>query len=99
MGRRNPDRYDVSDWRAACPTVRWMILEHWDVITHCTTCGLEMQADLRRIAREKGEDFSLWDRTRPCRRLRCPGFVEFRALPPNSVMRFALFGRPEKPLR
>lgn len=76
-----------------------MIHERWDVISHCTTCGLEMQVDLQRIARELGEDFSLWDRTSRCRRLRCPGFVEFQALPRNAVMRFTLFGRPGKPVR
>lgn len=96
MGRRNPDRYTISDWRTACPTVRWMRAERWDVITVCTSCGLKMQANLERIEREKGSDFSLWDRTAPCRRLGCSGFVEFQALPRNATVRFALTGRPAK---
>ena len=99
MGRRNADRYTIADWRSACPTVRWMRAERWDVITCCTTCGLQMQADLARIEREKGPDFSLWDRTAPCRRLRCPGFVEFQALPPHATARFPVAGWPTKPGR
>lgn len=99
MGRRNRDRYTISDWREACPTIRWMRAEGWDVITCCTACGLKMQANLARIEREKGSDFSLWDRTVPCRRLDCHGFVEFRALPPNATMRFPLRGRPIKESR
>ena len=96
MGRRNADRYSIADWRSACPTVRWMRAERWDVITCCTTCGLRMQADLARIEREKGPEFSLWDRTVPCRRLGCSGFVEFQALPRNAIVRFPLTGWPTK---
>lgn len=96
MGRRNPDRYTIADWRAACPTVRWMRAERWDVISVCTTCGLKMQANLERIEREKGPEFSLWDRTAPCRRLKCVGFVEFQALPRNAALRFPLRGRPAR---
>src|SRR5690606_33816940 len=99
MGRRHPDRYTTSDWRQACPTVRWLLAERWDAITECTTCGLKMQANLPRIERERGSDFSLWDRTAPCRRLGCHGFVEFQALPPNATMRFPLRGRPSKESR
>ena len=69
------------------------------MITCCTTCGLKIQADLARIEREKGPEFSLWDRTAPCRRLGCPGFVEFQALPRNSIVRFPLMGWPAKPGR
>jgi hypothetical protein len=67
-----------------------MRAERWDVITVCTSCGLKMQANLERIEREKGSDFSLWDRTAPCRRLGCSGFVEFQALPRNATVRFSL---------
>ena len=73
-----------------------MRAEGWDVITVCTSCGLKMQANLGRIEREKGSDFSLWDRTAPCRRLGCAGFVEFQALPRNATMRFPLKGHPSK---
>lgn len=31
------------------------------MITVCTSCGLKMQANLERIEREKGSDFSLWE--------------------------------------
>lgn len=99
MGRRNPDRYAISDWRQACPNVHWMIAERWDVIAECGSCGLQMQADLVRIEREKGPDYSLWDRSTPCRRLRCRGFVQFHALPPNAVQRFLMVGSPTKPGR
>jgi len=73
--------------------------ERWDIIAVCQTCGLQMQADLARIELEKGPEFSLWDRSAPCRRLRCPGFVEFHAKPPNSVVRFRMQGHPVKPGR
>ena len=66
------------------------------MITVCTSCGLKMQANLERIEREKGSDFSLWDRTAPCRRLGCSGFVVFQALPRNATVRFRLSGWPEK---
>lgn len=99
MGRKNLERYTISDWREACPTVQAMRREGWDVITECRTCGLQMQADLARIEREKGPDFSLWDKSTRCRRLRCQGFVDFHALPPNAVVRFLVAGHPAKPMR
>lgn len=81
MGRRNPDRYTLDDWRLAGGSVAAIIANRWFVFTECELCELRMKADLRRIAQEKGGTFSLWGRTAACRRLGCPGRVTFFCQP------------------
>ena len=68
MGRRNPDRYTVADWRLAGGTVEAIMLNRWLVFTECEVCGLRIRADLKRIARERGANYVLWGRTASCRR-------------------------------
>lgn len=61
MGRRNPDRYTDADWKLAGRTVGAIIANRWLVYTECDLCQLRIQADLKRIARERGNNFVLWD--------------------------------------
>ena len=42
-------------------------------------CGLRMRVQLRVIVMVSGPNTSLWNRRAPCRRLLCPGRVEFWA--------------------
>ncbi|WP_396594854.1 hypothetical protein [Brevundimonas sp. R86498] len=86
MGRKNLDRYTPSDWRKAAPTVRAVIESRWQVYTECEVCELRMVADLPRIAKAKGDAFSLWGQTAKCRRIGCPGRVIFHAQPPGANM-------------
>lgn len=81
MGRRNPDRYTAADWRLAGPTVGAALANRWLVYTECDLCQLRIQADLKRIAREKGHGYVLWGRSTSCRRMGCPGRVTFWCRP------------------
>lgn len=69
--------------RARCETVFDMLTQHWDVISKCRTCGLIMRVDLWAILRLRGPKTSLWNRKARCRRLGCPGVVEFQARAPG----------------
>jgi hypothetical protein len=55
----------------------------WDVLTKCAHCELAMRTDLALIARISGPNASLWNRRARCRRMLCPGFVEFYARAPG----------------
>ena len=81
MGRRNPDRYTAADWRFAGPTAGAILANRWLVYTECDLCELRIQADLKRIVREKGSGFVLWGRSTTCRRMGCPGRVTFWCRP------------------
>lgn len=81
MGRRNPDRYTAADWRLAGGTVGAILANRWTVFTECEVCELRIQADLKRIARERGANYVLWGRTGQCRRMGCPGRVVFWVRP------------------
>ena len=84
VGRKNLDRYTPADWRRAGPTVRAVIENRWRVYTECEVCDLRMVADLARIAKARGNAFSLWGQTAKCRRMGCPGRVIFHAQPPGA---------------
>ena len=60
MGRRNPDRYTAADWKIAGRSLGAIIANRWLVYTECDLCQLRIQADLKRIARERGNNFDLW---------------------------------------
>jgi hypothetical protein len=81
MGRRNPDRYSDSDWKNAGYTVGAILSNRWLVYAECDLCALRIQADLKRIARERGGSFVLWGRRTSCRRMGCPGRVTFWCRP------------------
>lgn len=85
MGHRNPDRIPLSWRRTTCETVADMIRARWDVVSKCGACGLQMQVQLRVIARVSGSSTSLWNRDAACRRLLCPGKVEFWAKAPGMA--------------
>lgn len=86
MGRRNRDRYTVDDWREACPSVGSMRRAHWLVLAVCPVCDLQIEADLKVIETMKGEGFSLWGQTTPCRRRFCEGVASFFVQPPGASM-------------
>lgn len=68
------------------------MIDHQALITwSCATCSADGRADLLRIAREKGIDYSLVDRTTACRVPGCGGVVSFRYA--------ASAGTPSRPLR
>lgn len=86
MGVKNRDRYTISDWRAACPSVSSMRRAKWLVIAVCPVCDLQIEADLKRIEQSKGPTFSLWGQSTPCRRRFCEGKAEFFVQPPGASM-------------
>ena len=79
MGAKNLDRIPASAWRVKYPTVAELARDGIDVISSCSSCGLNMAVDLILVARVSGPSTSLWNRKAPCRRIGCSGFVEFRA--------------------
>ena len=81
MTRRNVDRYTADDGRQAGPTVGAILANRWLVYTECELCELRFRADLKRIARERGPGFVLWERSTTCRRMGCPGRVTFWVRP------------------
>lgn len=83
MGARNPDRIPLAWRRDRCESVGQMLEQGWDVLSKCPVCGLIMQTDLAVIAKVNGPAVSLWNRKARCRRLLCPGFVEFHAKAPG----------------
>lgn len=95
MGRRNPDRYSVADWMQAGETVGAIISNRWVVYTECELCQLRIEADLKRIARERGPKYVLWGRTTRCRRMGCPGRVHFWCRPHGNVGDIAMTVRPK----
>lgn len=58
----------------------------WLVLVVCPVCDLQIEADLKRIERLKGETFSLWGQTTPCRRRFCEGEAGFFVQPPGASM-------------
>ena len=93
MGRRNPDRYTDEDWRFVGSTVGAILANRWLVYTECDLCHLRIQADLRRIARARGLEFSLWGQTTACRRMGCPGRVGFWCRPHGASGDVAMTAR------
>ncbi|NEX91168.1 hypothetical protein [Caulobacter sp. 17J65-9] len=81
MGSTNPDRIPAIQWRRQSETLGEMRANGWRLTSRCRTCMLEMVVNLDILILLKGEDFSLWNRTAPCRRLYCPGIVDFWAVP------------------
>lgn len=90
MGRKNWDRYSDEDWRRAGSTVRAIIANGWPVDSVCEVCDLRIEADVKRIAREVGPDFSLWGASPRCRRKGCPGRVTFYVSPPGAIAAIAV---------
>lgn len=85
MGAKNPDRIPIAARFGKCRTVADMAAQGWDVISLCRHCGLAMQVDLALIAQVAGPATLLWNRTARCRRLLCPGFVDFKARAPGMA--------------
>lgn len=95
-GRLNRDRYGAADWRAKGETVGRIISNGWLVYTECEVCQLRIEADLRRIARERGPKYSLWGRWSQCRRMGCPGRVTFWCRPPGGFGDIAMTAAPRR---
>jgi hypothetical protein len=86
MGRKNPDRFHVTDFRWSCDTVSQMLEHNWEVVGRCDRCGLVMLVDLRMVALVRGPKFSLWNRKTRCKRLHCPGFMALMARWPGAPL-------------
>jgi hypothetical protein len=78
MSTVRPDRIPIALRRKGCETIGAMHRAGWDVLSHCQTCGLVMRVSLPVLIRISGPDLSLWNRKERCRRIGCPGFVEFQ---------------------
>lgn len=83
MGSKNLDRWSREEWRGSAETVQRMLEQGWLVMTKCNACGLLLNADLKLIRRLKGPEFSLWNRTVPCKRVGCGGVAHFVGKPPG----------------
>ena len=90
MGTKSPARIPLAMRRRGCETVEQMQRAGWDVVSHCTRCGLVMRVNLRAVMKVAGPRLSLWNRKARCRRLGCLGFVEFQARAPGMEMHEAL---------
>lgn len=84
---RNARRYPLA-WQASLGG-----LHDAGAVVHasCSTCGLFTPADLARMIKAKGRDFTLWDQSTPCRAPGCRGRVFFHARLSE--------GTPSRPLR
>jgi hypothetical protein len=85
MGEKNLDRIPASAWQVKYPTVAELARDGVDVISSCSSCGLNMAVDLALVARGRGPSTSLWNRNAPCRRIGCSGFIEFRGQVPRHA--------------
>lgn len=85
MGTKRPDQIAADHWRGSAETVGEMLSRGWDLIAVCRHCTLQMVVDLRVVALVKGAGFSLWNRHGRCRRLGCPGVVDFRFRAPGMT--------------
>jgi hypothetical protein len=84
MGSINRDRVPMGHRRRRSETVADIIIrDRWEVISWCQVCGLSMVLDLALVARISGPQTSLWNRKARCRRIACPGFVEFNGKAPE----------------
>lgn len=83
MGSKRPDNVPMVIWRGGCESVTQMHAQGWSVISKCPACGLQMVVRLGDQAILCGEDFSLWNRRPPCKRIGCSGRVMFMAKPPG----------------
>ena len=92
MGTKRPDQISANKWRDAAETVGQMLEKGWDVVSVCRYCGLQMVVDLRVTALATGEGFSIWNKHTRCRRLGCPGVVDFRFRAPGMTQHRPLTG-------
>lgn len=83
MGHRNLDRIGMDEWRHAVSTVGRMQLAQWRMQARCGKCGGIADVDLVYLGIQRGIDFSPWNRSQPCRTLRCKGMVTFWARIPG----------------
>lgn len=83
MGQKSPDAIPMSAWRRRVATVGDMLRDGWRVRSRCSSCGLEMETDLRVVAVIRGPDVSLWNRVGRCRRIGCGGRVSFSGRGPR----------------
>lgn len=98
MGTKHPDQIGASHWRGKAETVLDMFRFHWDVQSICRHCSLRMQVDLRIVAVYAGRDYSLWNKHPPCRRLHCPGRVDFEFKAPGMTRHRPLAAPDREPL-
>ncbi|RYG99845.1 MAG: hypothetical protein EON58_02405 [Alphaproteobacteria bacterium] len=71
-----------DNWQGYAPTIAAMIRREWSLTIHCGTCGLGMLVDARKIARERGPNWSPWGKSAACRRIGCTGRMRLRAYAP-----------------
>lgn len=60
-------------------TIGHLMANDAEVVAHCSACGGSWDADLERIAKAKGVNYTLWNRTTRCRTVGCKGKVWFKA--------------------
>lgn len=68
-----------EDWRGYAPTLGDMMRRGWSLTFHCPSCRTAYKADLDKIIRLKGPNWSPWGRTAPCPKLFCEGRMALRA--------------------
>lgn len=86
MGARNADRIPNSAFHGQASTVALLRANRWEVISHCYTCQLMMVVDLALVEMVSGPDVSLWNRKARCKRIGCPGHVQFEAKRPGRTI-------------
>lgn len=78
-----PERRHIADYRKLAPTAGDMFDQNWDIIADCTTCGLKLRVDLVTIIKLKGRQTVLWCAKTRCKKLGCPGKMQFLGKPPE----------------
>ena len=74
-------RIVIQSWTT---TVGALKAEGAVVQAYCSSCSATSSVDLDRIIAAKGDLYSLWNRTAPCRTRGCRGRVWFKASRPGS---------------
>lgn len=75
MGTRNLAYIGMDEWRARVPTLADMMDRNWKLRARCSACERGKDLDLGYVASVRGLDYSLWNRSQPCRIWRCKGTV------------------------
>lgn len=83
MGAKNLDRLPFEAFVHHGNTVGDMIRTGWEVRSVCQggDCAIKLRVSLPTIAKLLGEDFSLWNRTSPCKRYGCHSKAYFEGKP------------------
>ena len=77
-------RWQQEDWQGYAPTIGKMSSRGWWLSLHCGRCRVALKADVLKIIRLKGRDWSPWGKSAPCPVLHCPGRMRMRGYDPRS---------------